>query len=210
MSEPLVEVFLELPHGASARVLHCCAVLEQHGTLLALECMQDLDLRADMDIHVYRDLHGSFVVQMARLRAVSAPPAPRRLEVELVGEPSNAEERGSLRIAVERDGLRARVGDCEPTPVLDLSEVAFSVRGPDGWEVGDVLDAVFYDSVEELPGRVRVQSARRTDDGGHRYGLLCLDGLLKFALGGVLLAVQRAQIEQLREARRRAQRARSA
>jgi hypothetical protein len=209
MSQTPVEVYLELPHGTSARVLHCCSVLEQHGTLLALECTQDLDLRADMDIQLYRDLHGSFVVQTARLRSVSAPPAPRRLEVELLGEPGNAEERGSLRIAVEHEGLRARIGTCEPMPVLDLSEVGFSARGPEGWEIGDVLDAVFYDSAEELPGRVRVQSARRTDDGGHRYGLLCLDGLLKFALGGVLLAVQRAQIERLREARGRA-RARSA
>lgn len=209
MSEPVAEVYLELQRGESARVLHCCTVLEQRGSLWALECPHDLDLRADMDVVVYRELHGSFVMQAGRLRAVSAPPAPRRLEIELVSEPSNAEERGSLRISVAGDGLRARVGAGEPSAVLDLSEVGFSVCGPADWEIGDVLDAVFYDASEELPGRVRVQSARRLESGEHRYGLLCLDGLLRFALGGVLLAVQRAQIGRLRAERGRA-RSRSA
>ncbi len=206
MAEPGAEVYLELSRGESARVLHCCSVLEQRGSLWALECAQDLDLRADMDVVVYRELHGSFVMQTGRLRAVSAPPAPRRIDIELLSEPTNAEERGSLRISVEGEGLRARVGACEPAPVLDLSEVGFSVLGPGDWELGDVLDAVFYDSNEELPGRVRVQSARQLAGGEHRYGLLCLDGLLKFALGGVLLAVQRAQIGRLREQRGRARR----
>ena len=209
MAESVRDVYLELPGGESARLLHSCSVLEQRGSLWVLECPHDLDLRTDMDVVVYRELHGSFVMQSGRLRAVSAPPAPRRLDIELVSEPSNAEERGSLRISVAGEGLRARVGAAEPTPVLDLSEVGFSVCGPSGWEIGDVLDAVFYDAAEELPGRVRVQSARRMDAGDHRYGLLCLDGLLRFALGGVLLAVQRAQIERLRQQRRQA-RSRSA
>jgi hypothetical protein len=204
MAEPSADVFLELPQPGAARVLHRCSVLEQRGSLWALECPADLDLRADMDVIVYRELHGSFVMQTGRLRAVSAPPAPRRLDIELTGEPANAEERGSLRISVEGEGLRARVGTGEPTPVLDLSEVGFSVFGPSDWEIGDVLDAVFYDASEELPGRVRVQSARRLEGGEYRYGLLCLDGLLKFALGGVLLAVQRVQIGRLREERGRA------
>ncbi len=203
MPEPATEVYLELPRDGSTRVLHCCTVLEQRGSLWALECPHDLDLRADMDVAVYRELHGSFVMQAGRLRAVSAPPAPRRLEIELVSEPASAEGRGSLRISVEGEGLRARVGAGEPTPVLDLSEVAFSVCGPADWEIGDVLDAVLYDANEELPGRVRVQSARRLESGEHRYGLLCLDGLLRFALGGVLLAVQRTQIGRLREQRGR-------
>ena len=209
MAERVAEVYLELSRGESARVLHCCSVLEQRGSLWALECPHDLDLRADMDVVVYRELHGSFVMQTGRLRAVSAPPAPRRLDIELVSEPSNAEERGSLRISVEGEGLRARVGAGEPTEVFDLSEVGFSLCSPDDWEIGDVLDAVFYDASEELPGRVRVQSARRLGNGQQRYGLLCLDGLLKFALGGVLLAVQRAQIDRLRHERGRA-RSRSA
>jgi hypothetical protein len=206
MAEPRAEVYLEVSRGESTRVLHCCSVLEQRGSLWALECSQDLDLRADMDVVIYRELHGSFVMQTGRLRAVSAPPAPRRIDIELLSEPMNAEERGSLRISVEGEGLQARVGECEPSPVLDLSEVGFSVLGPGDWEVGDVLDAVFLDSNEELPGRVRVQSARQLASGEHRYGLLCLDGLLKFALGGVLLAVQRAQIGRLREQRGRGRR----
>src|SRR5262245_13890464 len=208
MAGPEVEVYLEL-RGEDSRVLHCCSLLEQRGSLWALECPHDLDLRADMDVVVYRELHGSFVMQTGRLRAVSAPPAPLRLDIELVSEPSNAEERGSLRISVAGEGLRARIGAGEPTPVLDLSEVGFSICGPEDWEIGDVLDAVFHDATEELPGRVRVQSVRRLENGQHRYGLLCLDGLLRFALGGVLLAVQRAQIERLRAARGRA-RSRSA
>src|SRR5689334_423738 len=146
MSEPNAEVYLELPRGDAERILHCCSVLEQRGSLWALECTQDLDLRADMDVILYREVHGSFVMQAGRLRAVSAPPAPRRLEIELVSEPANAEERGSLRISVEGEGLRARIATGEPAAVLDLSEVAFSICGAAGWEIGDVLDAVFYDS----------------------------------------------------------------
>ena len=78
MAEPVAEVYLELSRGESTRVLHCCSVLEQRGSLWALECPRDLDLRADMDVVIYRELHGSFVMQTGRLRAVSAPPAPRR------------------------------------------------------------------------------------------------------------------------------------
>jgi len=203
MPAETTDVYLELAEEASDHALHRCTVLERRGMLLAVECGADLDLRSDMNLRVYWDQRGSFMVQDARLRAVSAPPAPRRLEVELIGEAQSADERGSLRVSLDRTDLLAQVGLANPAPVIDLSEVAFSLCAPEGWQIGDVHDAVLYAEGEGLSGRVRVQSAQRTEPGVCRYGLRCLDGLLKFALAGVLLSAQRDQIARTREQRTR-------
>jgi len=196
-----VELLLEYagtPQRRTARIR------EQRGDQLLVELVPGLrsDPRSGPDdrrlpaegapVKVFLERQGAFFVIPARSLGESAV-EPGLLELELRGEPERLERRFSVRVAAEGLGVRASLGG-EGCPVVELCEISFAVRARADLEVGDVVEAVVFDAGEALPGRVRVESKQPLEPGWWRYGLMCLDGRLKFDLSAVALAVQRSRI----------------
>ncbi len=148
-------------------------------------------------VSVYYEHRGAFWMLPARslgeLREALLGPAGEQLELELCGEAERVERRFGLRVTVGDDPVRVSLEGVECS-VLELCEVSFAVRAEREYQRGEVLEAVVYEAGEALPGRVRVESAVPIEPGVWRYGLICLDGRLKFDLASVALSIQRARI----------------
>ena len=188
------EVLLELPSGGD-RVAG--RVLERQGDQLVIDGLEEPTPGIGSPVRVFFEAAGAFWVQGA---VWAGEGEGSSLEIELQGTPERLEQRGPLRIQVSTESLRASLAG-EACELVDLSEVAFSVRTRSRLAVGDVVEAVIHDRGEALPGRVRVQSRADLGQGWLRYGLCCLDGRLKTALAGVCLHAQRARIAESRRSR---------
>ena len=144
----------------------------------------------------YDDLR-MFVQRSVRVAGVEHATPECRLELQAAGQPVRAERRAVARICAAGSDLLASLAGSDFCTVLELSPRGFAVLGSFDLEVGAEVEAVLLHGRDDLGGRVCVRDVRKLEDGQRRYGVVCVDGLLKFALASVNLAVQRDHLRRL-------------
>jgi hypothetical protein len=162
------------------------------------------------ELLLYYDDLRMFVQQRARVVAVHARPAPERtsaaeapsdgairFELVLIGEPVCAERRAVARVPTDGAEIFASIDGSELCQVIEVSSCGFAIAGEAEVEEGARAEAVLIHGAEDLNGSVAICNVRDIGDGRRRFGVVCLDGLLKFALRGVNLAIQREQLRRL-------------
>ena len=146
---------------------------------------------------LYFDDVSMFVQQPARVRTLRATPRGTLVQLAPTGERVRAERRSVARVSAVGANLLASIDGSDFCEVLEISSAALTLVGSADVHDGDEAGAILHHGPEDLSGSVAVKSVRELGEGKRRFGIVCRDGLLKFALASVNLAVQREQLRRI-------------
>jgi Tfp pilus assembly protein PilZ len=196
MLKPGERLFAQLPGGGNGP-LHPATVEESGDAGYRVVFEDPLDLSPGQELLLYFDDMRMFVQQPARVRALRALPRGTLVQLGLTGERVSAERRSVARVSAQGSNLLASIDGSEVCEVLEISSLGLTLAGAADVHDGDEAGAILHHGSDDLGGSVDVKSVREIGGGKRRFGVVARDGLLKFALTSVNLAVQREQLRRL-------------
>jgi hypothetical protein len=197
------KVFLQFPNESPKRILHPATIKEAGGSSCTAEMEEtNVAIEAGQKLFVYYNDKRRFVKVAARIDAVMQT-APRLVVgFQTIGEPVGAESREWFRVSTLMANLNATVGRETECPLLDVSNVGFSIEATQRYQAGDVVPVTLRYEGQQFCGDGIVQSVRDLGEGRFRYGFRSVDE--KGAGGGlqkgqqfISAAIEREQLRRL-------------
>ncbi len=201
------EAFMRLANAPHQREMHELRVLARQGRSWTVAAREEgLVVEIGAEVTLFFELRYQFVQQAGRVTVLHDDVAGIEFEIELVGAPFSAENRGCYRVLtlltdqwLQLGGEGQRIERCQ---IVDISATGCAIIAEQKLEISQIIKAVLTYGDIDYRGFVSVQSVSELSRGRIRYGVHCLeirdrDQNLGVGLRLLSMAAQREQLRRL-------------
>jgi hypothetical protein len=189
--------FLAIPDPQNKRVLHEGKVIKIDDTRVVLQLEQALTAELG-DVTLFANKRGKFFQQAATLVSIGSA-IPMTVELQTIGEPVSAEQRGSYRTCVISWCIPVHVNKLTNCQLADVSAEGIGVICPKPLTVGTMVDVALDVDGMKILGQLKVQTAKIMPSGKLRFGLFVPDrrSETRQQLQKLAAYMQRAQLKRM-------------
>ena len=195
-------LFFAVPEKGRERVLHPATIVSINDDIHTATLERgDLSLEEEQEVLVYYEIERQFLMQPARIEAVTMGDPNPSIGFVLCGDPVSADQRECYRVPTAFKMLTAAIGPEASCPLVDVSETGFAAIASKTYAIGSQVDVTLRFESKEFTGRAVVASIDAVAEGeGRRYGFYCAGKLSKSdilarGLRAISLAVQREHLQ---------------
>lgn len=182
MQQPHAFLVLPTREKSEAQVFHPLYVLARQGdswTVARIEEVEDdvLKIAPGKEVRVYYECNHRFMMQSARVVRLHANEDGdgnvHEFELEVAGEPTEAERRNDRRIRATAAGLWMQLETGERCQIADVGAKGCAIQTAQVIAVGEVIEGTITRGGLEYAGHFSVRSSQILSAGVFRYGLRC-------------------------------------
>lgn len=207
-STPGTGCFIQIPDESSNCILHPMKVQEftENSYTAELQGANDASLlEIEQDIFIYYEFKNEFMRQPARIDVIADISTGFTFAFQFTADAVSAERRQCYRVSTVMVEVNSAFGDESNCSVLDVSATGFAVLATRQYKVADIIAATIQFDGEAVKAECRIESIKKLDKAGFRYGVHCINskssgGRLLKELQYICATVQRQQLRRMSQA----------